>query len=102
MDFWTLELIYKMIHRAPGVRLGLFLFVSSSFGFEHHHIGYFCAMLEPFGVFHTPSFVWAPLIIEGFYMPLNFVWALLIIEDFLMSPSLGCDPSQGYFPRKSY
>jgi hypothetical protein len=39
----------------PGVRLGLFLFVSSSFGFEHHHIGYFCAMLEPFGVFHTPQ-----------------------------------------------
>jgi hypothetical protein len=52
--------------------------------------------------FIPPSFVWAPLIIEGFYMPLNFVWALLIIEDFLMSPSLGCDPSQGYFPRKSY
>jgi hypothetical protein len=50
--------------------------------------------------FIPPSFVWAPLIIEGFYMPLNFVWALLIIEDFLMSPSLGVILAKVIFQEK--
>jgi hypothetical protein len=38
----------------------------------------------PFGFFYTPNFIWAPLIIEDFFMP----------------PSMGCDPSQDYFSQE--
>jgi hypothetical protein len=70
--------------------LGLFS-LFSLFGFEHYHISYFCGMLKHFGFFRAPSFV----------------WALLIIEDlsayFLHLPlSVGCDPNQGYFSRKTH
>ena len=37
-----------------------------------------------FGLFHTPNFVWAILIIEDFFVYLSY---LLL--------SVGCDPSQG-------
>jgi hypothetical protein len=69
-----------------------FFSLFSSFGFEHHHISYFCEMLKPFGpfeFFHAPSFIWAPLIIEDLFVYFSH-----------LPPSVGCDHSQDYFSRK--
>jgi len=47
-----------------------------------------------------PSIVWALSIIDDFFMPPRVIWALSIIKDFLaLAPSVGCDPSQGYFQK---
>jgi len=46
-----------------------------------------------------PSIVRALSIVEVFHAP-RVIWALSIIKDFLhLPPSLGCDPSQGYFKK---
>jgi hypothetical protein len=50
-----------------------------------------------------PSIIWALSIIDDFFMPPRVIWALSIIKDFWhLPPSVGCDPSQGYFSRKIY
>jgi hypothetical protein len=53
---------------------------------------------------HAPSFVRALLMIEKFLLcPPSIVWALSVVEVFSMfshlPPSVGCDPSQGYFQK---
>jgi len=54
-----------------------------------------------------PSIVWALSIIDDFFMPPRVILALSIVKDFFMPPrviwhlppSVGCDPSQGYFKK---
>jgi len=122
IHFWTLELICKMVHGAPQCwawALSHFLF--SSFGLEHHCIDsfFYAHNFGSFGLFFMPpSFVWAPSMIENFllcplvlfghfhcwrlFMPSRVVWAFLVIKDFLhLPPSVGCDPSQGYFKKNA-
>jgi hypothetical protein len=72
--------------------LGIF-YLFSLFGFEHHHISYFCDMLKHFWIFCILS------------CPSSFVWALFIIEEFSvyllhLPPRIGCDPSYGYFSQE--
>jgi hypothetical protein len=52
--------------------------------------------------FYAPSIVWALSIIDDFFMPPRVIWALSIIKDFWhLPPSVGCDPSQGYFKKNA-
>ena len=62
---------------------------SALFGHSFYHLGF---------AFMPPSVVWALLSLMTFPCPPKVVWALLDIKDFLhLHPSVGCDPSQGYF-----
>jgi hypothetical protein len=104
----------------PNVGLRLFLFVFFIWSWASSHWLFFFFYAQNFGsfgfFFMPPSFVWAPSMIENFllcppvlfghfhrwrlFMPPSTVWALSIIKDFLaLAPSVGCDPSQGYFQK---
>jgi hypothetical protein len=49
-----------------------------------------------------PSIIWALSIIDDFFMPPRVIWALSIIKDFWhLPPSVGYDPSQGYFQKNT-
>jgi len=90
--------------------LGSFaLLLYSSYGFEHHHIVFFYAQnFWSFGFFFMPPrFVQAPLMIENFFLcPSVLLRHFQSLSFFLymslaLAPSVGCDPSQGYFLKKS-
>jgi len=97
-----------------------------SFDFEHHCLGFFLSsfFFSNFWILwiflYAPGFVWALSVIENFllcppvlfghfhrwrlFMPPSIVWALSIIKEFFfffghLPPSVGCDPSQGYFQK---
>jgi len=89
--------------------LGSFsLFLFSPFGFEHHCIGFFFMLkiFGSFGFFFMPTqFCLGTLMIENFLLcPPSVAWELPIVEVFSISlalaPSMGCDPSQGFFFKK--
>jgi hypothetical protein len=64
-------------------------------------------MLKTFGsfgfLFMPPSFVWAPLTIENFLLCPQYCLGTFDHLGFLyvivLAPSVGCDPSQGYFQK---
>jgi hypothetical protein len=90
--------------------LGSFsLLLNSSYGFEHHHIVFFF-MLKTFDPLDFSS---CPLDLFGhlwwlrifFYAPQccfnTFNHWVLFFMSLALAPSVGCDPSQGYFLKKS-
>jgi hypothetical protein len=122
IHFWTLDLICKMVHGAPQCwawALSHFLF--SSFGLEHHCIDSFFVFAQKFWILwiflHAPQLCMGTFNRWGFscpqelfghfhrwrlFMPPSIVWALSIIKDFWhLPPSVGCDPSQGYFKKNA-
>jgi len=100
--------ICKMVHGAPLVLgLGSFsLFLFSSFDFEHHCIDltFSCSEFWILWIFFMPpSFVWAPSMIENFPLcpPVLFGHFQSLRIVLALAPSVGCDPSQGYFFKKN-
>jgi hypothetical protein len=85
--------------------LGSFsLFLFSSFDFEHHCIDSFFMLRisDPLKFFMPPSFVWAPSMIENFLLCPSVLFGhfqSLKIFFWHLPPSVGCDPSQGYFQK---
>jgi hypothetical protein len=82
------------------------LFLFFSFDFEHHCIGFFAQNFWIFWIFfHAPSFIWTLLMIEKFLLcPPVLLGHFQSLRFFFLCfshlpPSVGCDPSQGYFQK---
>jgi len=122
IHFWTLELICKMVHGAPQCwawALSHFLF--SSFDLEHHCIDlfFYAQNFGSFGFFLCPPALYGNLRwLKFFFYAPQYCLGTFIVEDFLcppvlfghfqslrifwhLPPSVGCDPSQGYFQKNT-
>jgi len=91
-----------MVHGAPQCwawALSHFLF--SSFGLEHHCIDFFFAQnFGSFGFFYAPRYCLGTFIVEDFLCPPVLFGHFQSLRIFWhLPPSVGCDPSQGYFKK---